>query len=127
LRPLPFEDELSMYNMSGSARSRGEVAMTNLLERLVTNGAHSTRTPSSKAEWVAATIERHIREERLAPGTLVGTREQLKAALDVAPSTIEEAIRLLTARGLVSTRTGPGGGVFVTEASVMVQLGRTIM
>lgn len=101
--------------------------MGSLLEQLGAHGSRTTPTPSSKAEWVAGTIEGHIRDEGLRPGTLVGTRDQLKTALDVAPSTIAEAIRLLTARGLVSTRTGPGGGVFVAEASVMVRLSRTIM
>jgi DNA-binding FadR family transcriptional regulator len=124
--------ELNMYNMrrahaGPTAAARRGTTMGSLLEQLGESGSRTLRTPSSKAEWVAETVERHILDAGLEPGTLVGTRDQLRAALDVAPSTIAEAIRLLTARGLVNTRTGPGGGVFVADPSVMVRLSRTIM
>lgn len=101
--------------------------MSGFLRRLAASSARLNQAPASKAEWVATAVERQITEDGLAPGTLVGTREQLRDAFDVAPSTIAEAIRLLAARGLVSTRTGPGGGVFVTQPDPMVRLSRTML
>ncbi len=64
---------------------------------------------------------------KLLPGTRLGTRRDLEELLSVAPSTVSEAIKLLEDRGRVTTRTGPGGGVFVAEPGVGVRLARSMM
>ncbi len=72
-------------------------------------------------------MEERIVSEGLAAGTRLGTRGELAAMLEVAPSTVSEAVRLLESRGRVLTRTGPGGGIFVAEPGVRLRLARTMM
>ncbi len=82
---------------------------------------------SSLAESAAQAVERRIIDDGMAPGTRIGTRRELGDLLAVAPSTVSQTIRLLEDRGLVVTRTGPNGGVFVAEPGVGLRLARSIM
>lgn len=66
----------------------------------------------SRAEAVARELERVI-DENYERGSRLGTKLELRDRFRVAAATLNEAIRLLEARGLVETRPGPGGGVFV--------------
>ena len=61
------------------------------------------------------------------PGTRLGTKGELRALCGVSVSTFNEALRLLQARGLVSVRPGPGGGLFVAEQSPMVRLSDSML
>lgn len=81
----------------------------------------------SRAELAAQTVEQHIDDRALSPGTRLGTRRELAATLAIAPSTVSEAIRLLEDRGRIFTRTGTGGGVFVAEPTPGIRLARTMM
>lgn len=81
----------------------------------------------SRAESAAQAVEQRIADAGLQPGTRLGTRSELGELLAVAPSTVSETIKLLEARGRVVTRTGPGGGVFVAEPRVGLQLARSMM
>jgi DNA-binding FadR family transcriptional regulator len=76
---------------------------------------------------VSEAVEDRIVDQKLAPGTRLGSRADLGAMLNVAPSTVSEAIKLLESRGRVLTRTGPGGGVFVAEPGMRLRLARTMM
>lgn len=67
----------------------------------------------SRAEAVARTLEREISTGQTSASQSLGTKEELKQRFGVAVATINEAIKLLGARGFVETRPGPGGGVFV--------------
>lgn len=67
----------------------------------------------SRAEAVARTIEREVSAGQISAGDSLGTKEELKQRFGVAVATINEAIKLLAARGFVEARPGPGGGVFV--------------
>jgi len=82
---------------------------------------------ASRAEMVAEAVEDRIVDQKLAPGTRLGSRSELGTMLAVAPSTVSEAIKLLESRGRVVTRTGPGGGVFVAEPGMRLRLARTMM
>ncbi|MFI6818682.1 FadR/GntR family transcriptional regulator [Nonomuraea sp. NPDC050328] len=62
-----------------------------------------------------------------APGERLGTKEELRQACGVSAGTFNEALRLLQARGLVTVRPGPGGGLFAAEQSPMVRLGTTML
>lgn len=54
-----------------------------------------------------------IVESRLMPGDRLPPERELMAQFKASKSTVREALGALQTQGLVKTRTGPGGGVFV--------------
>jgi DNA-binding FadR family transcriptional regulator len=61
------------------------------------------------------------------PGQRLGTKDELRANCRVSVGTFNEALRMVQARGLVTVRSGPGGGLFATEQSPMVRLGNSML
>jgi GntR family transcriptional repressor for pyruvate dehydrogenase complex len=76
----------------------------------------------SRAELIAQAIESELREREVALGARIGTRAELRARFAVAPATVSEALRILETRGLITTRPGPGGGIFAARAPQQVLL-----
>jgi DNA-binding FadR family transcriptional regulator len=71
----------------------------------------------SRAEALARHLETEITSQALAPGHFIGTKSELRERFGVAVATMNEAVRLMESRGIVSARRGRGGGLFVaTEA-----------
>lgn len=68
-----------------------------------------------RTEQIAAAIKRAIVEDGLRPGDRLPQEHELIAQYAASKGTIREALRSLAAEGLVRTRTGPGGGAFITE------------
>jgi DNA-binding FadR family transcriptional regulator len=66
---------------------------------------------------VAEAIKQWVMDEGWQPGQRLPSEADLMARFHMAKGTIREAIRLLEAQGLVKSRTGPGGGVFVHQVS----------
>jgi len=62
-----------------------------------------------------------------APGERLGSKDELRTDCGVSVGTFNEAIRLLQARGLITVRPGPGGGLFAAEQSPMVRLGNSVL
>lgn len=81
----------------------------------------------SRSEALADRLATRIRTEQLPTGTRIGTKEDLRTSYGVAPSTVNEALRLLRAAGAVEVRSGPGGGVFVSKPLPFVRLGHKIL
>jgi DNA-binding FadR family transcriptional regulator len=81
----------------------------------------------SRAEALARRLEAEILGVVVRPGDRLGTKEELKERFGVAVATVNEAIRLLQARGLVDVRPGPRGGVFAREPSPFVRLGHQVL
>jgi DNA-binding FadR family transcriptional regulator len=81
----------------------------------------------SRAEALARRLEARILDGAVQAGDRVGTKEELKARYGVAVATVNEAIRLLQARGLVQVRPGPRGGVFASQPSPFVRLGHQVL
>jgi DNA-binding FadR family transcriptional regulator len=79
----------------------------------------------SRAELAARRIAELVR--RSAPGTRLGTKNELRELCEVSVGTFNESLRLLQARGLVDVKPGPGGGLFVAEQSPMVRLGNSVL
>jgi DNA-binding FadR family transcriptional regulator len=76
----------------------------------------------------------HVAAERIAgmvqpvdPGTRLGTKSELRQGLGVSVGTFNEALRLLQSRGLVTVRSGPGGGIFTATQSPIVRLGNSVL
>jgi DNA-binding FadR family transcriptional regulator len=69
---------------------------------------------SSRAAALADEIESAIVAGRVPSGERLGTKDDLRRRYDVAYGTLNETLRILQQRGYVSSRTGPGGGLFAT-------------
>lgn len=69
----------------------------------------------NRPQAVAETIKEWIIARGLAPGDRLPQEHQLIAELRVSKGTVREALKVLETQGLIRTRTGPGGGAFITE------------
>lgn len=79
----------------------------------------------SRSDALVERLESAIRD--LPPGARIGTKLELRVQLVVAAPTLNEAVRVLQARGLVESRPGPRGGLFVAEQSPVVRLGHSVL
>ena len=76
----------------------------------------------TRARAIASEIEREILESPLEPGVRLGTKSELQRRFSVAPATVGEALRILESGHFITTRPGPGGGVFVGTPPLRVRL-----
>jgi GntR family transcriptional regulator, transcriptional repressor for pyruvate dehydrogenase complex len=83
--------------------------------------------PRTRAEALAADIERSIAERGLLPGDLIGTMEEFRDRSGFGRATISEAVRLLGDRGAAEIRPGRGGGLFVASPNPVVRLRHTLL
>ncbi|WP_167140255.1 FCD domain-containing protein [Diaminobutyricimonas sp. TR449] len=74
----------------------------------------------SRAQDVADRLLSTI--EKMQPGDRLGTKDELRLQAGVAAGTMNEAIRLLQSRHVISLRTGPRGGVFVASPDPLVRI-----
>ncbi|MFV0375160.1 FadR/GntR family transcriptional regulator [Microbacterium sp.] len=80
------------------------------------------RANSAVAMQVARTIEAEIVDNGWPNGHYLGRRQELAQRFGVAPATLGEVIQLLRSRGIVESKSGPGGGIFVSERSPFTSL-----
>jgi DNA-binding FadR family transcriptional regulator len=66
------------------------------------------QTDELKSNRIVAAIEREILSGKLAPGVRLPTESELCDTLNVSRSVVRDAVRTLTARGLVEVRQGRG-------------------
>jgi DNA-binding FadR family transcriptional regulator len=79
------------------------------------------------AESIARAVESEVIDGTLRRGERIGTKQDLRLRFGVALATVSEAVKLLEMRGVLTTRPGPGGGVFVTDASASVRVNHFVM
>jgi DNA-binding FadR family transcriptional regulator len=84
---------------------------------MTADGSSLLASRVSRAEAIARELEREIAGGTHAPGDRLGTKADLRGRFGVAVATVNEAVRLLELRGLITARPGPGGGVFVATPS----------
>src|ERR1700728_1020330 len=77
----------------------------------------------SRPQQIAAEIEAEILASRHPAGTKLGRRTDLISRFGVSPSVMNEALRILRERNLVTVRPGPNGGVIVDSPPPQVRLG----
>ena len=81
----------------------------------------------SRAEALARRLETEITTRALPAGERLGTKGELRQRFGVAVATMNEAVRLMEARGLVAARPGPGGGVFVSAPEDRMRASHTLL
>ena len=81
--------------------------------------------PTARAELAAEQIA--ALAETAEPGSRLGTKDELRALCNVSVGTLNETLRLLQSRGIITVRPGPGGGIFTAEQSPMVRLGNSVL
>ncbi|WP_127129427.1 FadR/GntR family transcriptional regulator [Georgenia sp. SYP-B2076] len=79
----------------------------------------------SLAAEVADRIARRI--EGLEPHTRLGTKGELRKQYGVAAATLNEALQVLQADGLVTMKTGPNGGVFSAQPDPFLRIGQAMV
>jgi GntR family transcriptional regulator, transcriptional repressor for pyruvate dehydrogenase complex len=87
------------------------------MESSVPPATTPSETRLSRPTRVAEAIKQWVMDEGWQPGRRLPSEGELMTRFGMAKGTIREAIRLLEAQGLVKSRTGPGGGVFVHQVS----------
>lgn len=81
------------------------------------------RAAISRAEELADEIEMEILRAGMPAGTRLGLRTELIERHQVSPGVMNEALRLLRARELVTVKQGQSGGVYVADQPPGVRLG----
>lgn len=74
----------------------------------------------SRAELAANRIVRLA--AGLATGDRIGSKDDLRRLTGVSVGTVNEAIKLAQARGVITSRPGPGGGLFVADPSPLARM-----
>src|ERR1700691_3283909 len=85
--------------------------------------AADSQTQRSRAQQIAAEIEAEILSTRVPAGTRLGLRTDLIARFGASPPVINEALRILRERDLVTVKPGPNGGVIVGNPPPPLRLG----
>lgn len=98
---------------------RNEDAVTDLAERMIDGSG------LSRPEQAALVIGRMA--EALPPGARLGTKSELQQRCGVSKGTFNEALQILQARGVITLRSGPGGGLFAAKPTPIVRLGNSIL
>jgi DNA-binding FadR family transcriptional regulator len=80
------------------------------------------RLDSNRAKEIARKLEHLIAACALGAGDWLGTKEDLRRRFQVSPGTMNEAVRILESRGVIETRRGLKGGIFVSSVPVNVAL-----
>ncbi|WP_411080117.1 GntR family transcriptional regulator [Streptomyces sp. cmx-18-6] len=108
----------------GGAR-RGAAGSPGLVRAARGSDGPPRPSPSGRAERAAEQVAELV--ESLTPGSRLGTEDELRTLCGVSVDTFNEVPRLLRARGLVTVKPGPGGGLFSAEQSPMVRLGNSVL
>ncbi|GAA1964268.1 FadR/GntR family transcriptional regulator [Microbacterium deminutum] len=87
----------------------------------------SSYVTQTRAQVLAGEIEKQILDREFKPGELIGTIDALKARTGFARSTVAEAIRILTDRGLAEIRPGRSGGLYATASGPVVRIRHTLL
>jgi DNA-binding FadR family transcriptional regulator len=82
-----------------------------------------SRSQRSRAQQIAAEIEAEILSAHVPAGTRLGLRTDLITRFGASPPVINEALRILRERDLVTVKPGPNGGVIVDSPPPQLRLG----
>lgn len=71
--------------------------------------------PLKRPDALVKTVKTWISGRRLRPGDRLPQERTLIAEFSMSKGTVREALKALETQGLITTRTGPGGGAFVAD------------
>ncbi|MEO7844408.1 MAG: FCD domain-containing protein [Nocardioides sp.] len=95
--------------------------LTSLRAEIRANGTGAETRSEYAASLLAALAERSD------PGARLGTKVELREWCEVSVGTFNEAVKLTQSRGYITSRPGPGGGIFASEQTMMVRLGNSVL
>ncbi|MFD9664134.1 FadR/GntR family transcriptional regulator [Rhodococcus sp. NPDC059968] len=93
--------------------------MTDLAQRMMMDAS------LSRTEQAALAIGQLA--EQAPRGARLGTKTELQEQCGVAKGTFNEALRILQSRGVITVRSGPGGGLFAASPTPIARLGNSIL
>ncbi|MEE2058082.1 FadR/GntR family transcriptional regulator [Rhodococcus artemisiae] len=93
--------------------------MTDLAQRMMMDASLSRTEQAALAVGQLA--------EQAPPGARLGTKKELQEQCGVAKGTFNEALRILQSRGVITVRSGPGGGLFAASPTPIARLGNSIL
>ncbi|NRF13753.1 FadR/GntR family transcriptional regulator [Vibrio coralliilyticus] len=70
-----------------------------------------------RTQQLAESIKDWIVDQALQPGDRLPNEAEVMETFEASKSTVRESMRILEAQGILTTKTGPKGGVFVSEMS----------
>ena len=73
----------------------------------------SGKRQRKRSEVIARELSQYIVDSGLTPGTMLPREREMLEQLGVGRTTLREALRILEIRGLLTIRSGPGGGPVV--------------
>ncbi len=79
--------------------------------------ASAGRPRRKRTDEIVDAIKRMIVEHGLGPGDRLPQERELLAQFAASKGTVREALKALEVQGLISVRTGPGGGAFIERMS----------
>lgn len=77
---------------------------------------------TSRASEIAVELEGEVLRSGATPGTHIGLRKDLLERFGASPSVVNEALRILRDRGLITVKPGAHGGIFVSDNAQWIQL-----
>lgn len=85
------------------------------------------RSAGGRADELVRRLEDLVSDLGDAPSVRLGSKDDLCRTFQVAPGTMNEAIRVLENRGVIELRRGPQGGVFTASPSIYLRLGNSFL
>ncbi len=76
---------------------------------------HTNLRPQKTAMLLAQRIVGEITDQGLAPGTLLPSEREMLDTYGIARGTLREALRFLEIQGVITIKTGPGGGPIISQ------------
>ena len=122
IAPTALEDGL----FSDASRNGSHLASTrpmNILEQITAVQGYGP----NRAQEIVCKLETLIAESALEVGTFLATKEDLRRRLEVSPATMNEAIRILESGGIIKTRPGVKGGIFIATSVLHITLRHALL
>ena len=87
------------------------------MTRAPTSAPPTGRPRRKRTDEIVDALKRMIVDHGLGPGDRLPQERELMAQFAASKGTVREALKALEVQGLISVRTGPGGGAFIERMS----------